>query len=85
MLSDTSDYIRTSVNNVLSTAFQSAILAVIVLFIFLRSISTSAIIAVSIPTSIVATFALMYMCDMTLNIISLGGNTIGIGMLVDTR
>lgn len=83
MLSDTSDYIRTSVNNVLSTAFQSAILAVIVLFIFLRSISTSAIIAVSIPTSIVATFALMYMCDMTLNIISLGGITIGIGMLVD--
>ena len=83
MLSDTSEYIRTSVNNVLTTAFQAAILAVIVLFIFLRSISTSAIIAVSIPTSIVATFALMYMCDMTLNIISLGGITIGIGMLVD--
>ena len=83
MLSDTSDYIRTSVNNVLTTAFQAAILAVIVLFIFLRSISTSAIIAVSIPTSIVATFALMYLCDMTLNIISLGGITIGIGMLVD--
>ena len=83
MLSDTSDYIKTSVNNVMSTAIQAAIMAVIVLYIFLRSISTSAIIAVSIPTSIVATFALMYVSNMTLNIISLGGITIGIGMLVD--
>ncbi len=83
MLSDTSDYIKMSVNNVISTAFQAAFMAVIVLFIFLRSVRTSAIIAVSIPTSIVATFALMYVCDMTLNIISLGGITIGIGMLVD--
>lgn len=83
MLSSTSDYIKTSVKNVLSTAMQAAIMAVIVLFIFLRSGKTSAIIAVSIPTSVVATFALMYLCNMTLNVISLGGITIGIGMLVD--
>ncbi|MCI1930617.1 MAG: efflux RND transporter permease subunit [Clostridia bacterium] len=83
MLSNTSDYIKTSVKNVLSTALQAAIMAVIVLFIFLRSGKTSAIIAVSIPTSVVATFALMYVSGMTLNIISLGGITIGIGMLVD--
>ena len=83
MLSDTASYIRTSVYNVLETAIQSAILAVIVLFIFLRDYKTSLIIGVSIPTSIVATFALMYVSDMTLNIISLGGLTIGVGMLVD--
>jgi len=83
MLSNTSDYIKTSVKNVLSTAMQAAIMAVIVLLIFLRSGKTSAIIAVSIPTSVVATFALMYVCKMTLNVISLGGISIGIGMLVD--
>jgi len=83
MLSDTSSFIKMSVKNVVLTAFQAALLAVVVLFIFLRSASTSAIIAVSIPTSIVATFALMYVFDMTLNIISLGGITLGIGMLVD--
>ncbi|MBS4960950.1 MAG: efflux RND transporter permease subunit [Clostridiales bacterium] len=83
MLSDTSDYIKTSVNNVLSTAIQAAIMAIIVLFVFLRSFATSGIIAVSIPTSVIATFAAMWACDMTLNTISLGGITIGIGMLVD--
>lgn len=83
MLSDTSEYIKTSVNNVLSTAFQSALLAIVVLLFFLRDPKTSFIIGVSIPTSLVVTFALMYVNDMTLNIISLGGLTIGIGMLVD--
>lgn len=83
MLTDTADYIRLSINNVTSTAFQSAIIAVIVLFLFLRNPTTSLIIGVSIPTSILATFGLMYLCDMTLNVISMGGITIGIGMLVD--
>ena len=83
MLTDTADYIRLSIGNVTSTAFQSAIIAVIVLFLFLRNPTTSLIIGVSIPTSILATFGLMYLCDMTLNVISMGGITIGIGMLVD--
>lgn len=83
MLSNTSDYIKTSVRNVLSTALQAAVMAVIVLFVFLRNSKTSLIIAVSIPTSVVVTFAMMYVCNMTLNVISLGGITIGIGMLVD--
>lgn len=82
-LSNTSDYIRSSVNNVLETAFQAALMAVIVLFLFLRSAKSSLIIAISIPTSIIFTFALMYVSGMTLNIISLGGITIGVGMLVD--
>ncbi len=82
-LSNTSEYIRSSVSNVLDTAVQAAIMAVIVLFLFLRSAKSSLIIAISIPTSIIFTFALMYVSDMTLNIISLGGLTIGVGMLVD--
>ena len=83
MLTDTADYIKLSINNVTQTAFQSAIIAVIILFLFLRNPTTSLIIGVSIPTSILATFALMYVSDMTLNVISMGGITIGIGMLVD--
>lgn len=83
MLTNTADYIKTSVNNVLSTAVQAALMAVIVLFLFLHSGKSSLIIAVSIPTSVIVTFALMYVCGMSLNVISLGGLTIGIGMLVD--
>ena len=83
MLTTTADYIKTSVSNVLSTALQAALMAMVVLFLFLRSGKSSLIIGVSIPFSVVVTFALMYLCGMTLNIISLGGITIGIGMLVD--
>lgn len=83
MLTNTADYIKTSVGNVLSTAIQAALMAMIVLFLFLRNGKSSLIIGVSIPTSVIVTFALMYVCGMSLNIISLGGITIGIGMLVD--
>lgn len=58
-------------------------IAVIVLLIFLRDWKTSLVIGVSIPTSIMATFALMYFKGMTMNILSMGGVVIGIGMLVD--
>lgn len=83
MLSDTSDYIKLSLSNVTETAFLSAVIAFFVLLVFLKNPITSAIIAVSIPTSILASFGLMYLTDMTLNTISLGGLAIGIGMLVD--
>ncbi len=83
MMSTTADYIKLSLGNVTSTAFQSALIAVIVLLIFLRDWKTSLVIGVSIPTSIMATFALMYLKGMTMNILSMGGVVIGIGMLVD--
>lgn len=83
MLTDTADYIEKSVSNVTSTAFQSAAIAIIVLLLFLKDPKTSLIIGVSIPTSIFATFMLMYSAGMTLNTVSMGGITIGIGMLVD--
>jgi HAE1 family hydrophobic/amphiphilic exporter-1 len=83
MLTTTADYIKTSVNNVVETAFQSALIAVLILLLFLRDIRTSIVIGISIPTSILATFALMYLKGMTMNTISMGGIVIGIGMLVD--
>lgn len=83
MLSTTADYIKSSIDNVTETAFESALIAVIVLLFFLRDWRTSLVIGVSIPTSIFATFACMYLKGMTMNTISMGGIVIGIGMLVD--
>lgn len=80
---DTSDYIKDSLTNITETAFLSALIAFFVLLAFLKNPITSAIIAISIPTSILATFALMYLAGMSLNLISMGGVAIGIGMLVD--
>ena len=59
MLTNTADYITTSVSNVLSTAVQAALMAMVVLFLFLRNGKSSLIIGVSIPTSVIVTFALM--------------------------
>lgn len=83
MITDTAKYIERSISNVTSTAFQAAVIAVIILLLFLKDPKTSLIIGVSIPTSILATFAMMYMAGMTLNVVSMSGIAIGIGMLVD--
>ena len=83
MLTDTADYIKLSVDNIISTAVQAAVLAILVIFVFLRSSKMAFIIGISIPTSIIATFAVMWLNGMTLNMISTGGIAIGIGMLVD--
>jgi len=80
---DTSDYIRTSITNVGKMALYGGILAVAVLLFFLRSIVSTFIIATAIPISFIATFALMYFGGLTLNIMTLGGLALGIGMLVD--
>jgi HAE1 family hydrophobic/amphiphilic exporter-1 len=76
-------FIETAINEVEETALYGIVLAVIVLFIFLRRIGTTFIISVAIPISIVATFNLMYFNDLTLNIMTLGGLALGAGMLVD--
>jgi HAE1 family hydrophobic/amphiphilic exporter-1 len=83
LLTTTSDYIKTSIDNVVKTAFEAAIIAFFILLFFLRDFRTAIIICVSIPTSIFATFAMMYLKGMTMNTISMGGLVIGIGMLVD--
>ncbi|MGL4790546.1 MAG: efflux RND transporter permease subunit, partial [Anaerotignaceae bacterium] len=83
MLTDTASYITSAVNNITTTAVQAAVIAVLVVFVFLRSPKMALIVGVSIPTSIIATFAAMWLSGMTMNMISMGGVAIGIGMLVD--
>jgi HAE1 family hydrophobic/amphiphilic exporter-1 len=80
---DTSQYIKNSIRNVGSSALYGGVLAVAVLLVFLRNIRSTVIIATAIPVSIIATFALLYFSNLTLNIMTLGGLALGIGMLVD--
>ncbi|MTI87829.1 MAG: efflux RND transporter permease subunit [Balneolaceae bacterium] len=80
---DQSVFISSAVNEVKNAGIIGGVLAVLVLYLFLRSFWTTVIISVSIPVSIIATFNLMYGNDITLNIMSLGGIALGIGMLVD--
>jgi HAE1 family hydrophobic/amphiphilic exporter-1 len=80
---DQSEFIQNAINNVSQNALLGGLLAVIILFIFLRNIRSTIIIATAIPVSIIATFVLMYFAGINLNIISLGGLALGVGMLVD--
>jgi HAE1 family hydrophobic/amphiphilic exporter-1 len=83
LLSDQSVFIAQAVKDVRDSAVVGAILAVIVIWLFLRRLSATGIIALSIPISIVVTFAPMYLAGVSLNIMSLGGLALGVGMLVD--
>lgn len=80
---DQSRFIKQSIDEVLNTAIAGGILAILVLFAFLRSLKTTLIIALAIPISIVTTFFLMYAFNVSMNIMSLSGLALGIGMLVD--
>lgn len=80
---NTTDIIKSSINQVSSTAIIGAILAVIVLFIFLRSMKATFIIGMTIPVSLIITLMLMYFAGLTLNIMTLAGLALGVGMLVD--
>ncbi len=80
---DTADFINSAIRNVEAAAGVGAVLAVFVLLFFLRSLSSTLIIGVAIPISVVSTFALMYFNGFTLNIVSFGGLALGVGMLVD--
>ncbi|MBN1575544.1 MAG: efflux RND transporter permease subunit [Chitinispirillaceae bacterium] len=82
-LLDTSVYINQSIRNIGRSALVGGLLAVFILFLFLRNISSTLIIATAIPISVVATFGLMYFGGFTLNIITFGGLALGIGMLLD--
>lgn len=83
LLTDQSIFISNSINEVKNTAIIGGILAIIVLFLFLNNIRTTLIVGLSIPISIVATFAPMQLFGVSLNIMSLGGLALGIGMLLD--
>lgn len=81
---DQSTFIEESVQEVLQGAVLGGVFAIVVLLLFLRDGKSTAIIAVSIPVSVVATFFLMYQTQTTLNVMSLGGLALGVGMLVDS-
>ncbi len=80
---DQSEYISESVSSVTTNLIIGGILAVIILFIFLRDLRPTIIVGIAIPLSVVVSFVLMYFSGVTLNIISLGGLALGIGMIVD--
>ncbi len=80
---DQGKFIEDSIGNVSRNALAGGLLAVLVLFIFLKSIRSTMIVGTAIPISIVATFVMIYFSGITLNLVSLGGLALGIGMLVD--
>ncbi len=84
VVADRSIFIESSINEVLRTAVVGGLLAIAVLFLFLRNLKSTAIVAVSIPISLLVTFAPLNLLGVTLNIMSLGGLALGIGMLVDS-
>lgn len=83
VVSEQARYIESAISSVLSAIIYGGILAFLILIVFLQDLKTPAIIAVVIPISIIATFNLLYFRDITLNIMSLGGLALGVGMLVD--
>ena len=81
---DTADFIRKSIQQVKQVAFIGGILAIVVLFAFLRNIRSTLIISASIPIAIWSTFFLLDRMGLTINMMSLGGLALGIGMILDS-
>lgn len=76
-------FIEASVGSVRDAAIIGGILAVLILLFFLRNVRSTLVVAMSIPTSIISTFALLYMCGFTINTMSLGGLALATGLIVD--
>ena len=76
-------FIKQAIGEVINSAFFGMMLAVLVLFFFLRRVGTTLIVSVSIPISIIATFTMMYFNGLTLNVMTLSGLALGAGMLID--
>ena len=83
LLDDQASFIEQAIDNLVGTAKLGGLLAVAVLFLFLRDVRSTAIIATAIPGSIICAFAALYLGGVSLNLMSLGGLALGIGMLVD--
>ena len=83
VISDQSSFIQQSIDNVQSAAIWGSLLAIFVLYFFLRNGSTTFIIALSIPISLIATFGLLYFGNLSLNMMTFGGLALGIGLIVD--
>jgi len=83
VFADQSEFIRQSMDSVRQSALYGALLAIAVLYLFLRNRSSTVIIALSIPISVISTFGLLYFGGLTLNQMTFGGLALGVGMIVD--
>lgn len=83
IIRDDTDAIRDTLSTLLDSAWQGLLLAVLVLFVFLKSMKSTIIIAISIPLSIVITLLCMHFAGITLNMITMTGLILGVGMIVD--
>ncbi len=83
VLTNRADFIEMSIRNLVFTALQAIFLVMVMLLLFLRSGRSSLIVAISIPVSIITTFSIMHWADVSLNIISLSGLTLAVGLVVD--
>ena len=83
IISDTTDSIRDTINTLLDSCWQGLLLAVLVLFLFLKNFKSTIIIAISIPLSIIITMLCMSFAGITLNMMTLTGLILGVGMIVD--
>ncbi len=81
---DQGDFIERSIANVTRSVVYGGGLAILVLLFFLRNIRSTVVIALAIPISVIATFALIYFGGFTLNLMTLGGLALGVGMMVDS-
>lgn len=81
---DTSEFIEEAVDSVIQNIIIGGIISVFVLLLFLKSIRATLVIGIAIPIAVISTFALMYFTGETLNILTLGGLALGIGMMVDS-
>ncbi|MCL1836198.1 MAG: efflux RND transporter permease subunit [Treponema sp.] len=82
-LYNNTNIIQNSLNQVVAAAYSGGLLAVLILFLFLRSLKPTLIIGISIPVSIIITIMVMYFFGLTLNLMTMAGLVLGIGMLVD--
>ncbi|RYG72938.1 efflux RND transporter permease subunit [Lentibacillus lipolyticus] len=81
---DTSTFITDSMKSVIQNMIVGAVMAAIVLLLFLRSVRATLVVGISMPIAVISTFTLMYFTGETLNILSMGGLALGIGMMVDS-
>ncbi|RSL34951.1 efflux RND transporter permease subunit [Salibacterium salarium] len=82
-LYDEGEFIQDSINSVSMALILGAVFAMVVLFFFLRNLKTPLIIGIAIPFSVIVTFGFLYFTNVSLNLMTLGGLALGIGMLVD--
>jgi HAE1 family hydrophobic/amphiphilic exporter-1 len=83
ILMDQSDYISKSIGSTATTLAEGALLAALIIFLFMRNLRSTAIVAIAIPLSLVATFIVMFYNGSTVNIITLGGLALGVGRMID--